>query len=58
MHCPDCGRALKNIFRREEWLCINPECPSNTRADIGFCGAGAEYYGITQEEINKQKRVT
>jgi hypothetical protein len=54
MKCPDCGQKLHGIspLGREEWVCDNYECPGNK----GELYGNAEYYGRTQQEINKQKR--
>jgi hypothetical protein len=56
MKCPDCGHKLYGIppLGREEWVCDNPECPANK--NNGSIGAGAEYYGTTQEKVNEMKR--
>jgi hypothetical protein len=57
MHCPDCGKRLYGIqpLSKEEWSCINPECPANKRY---ACGANSEYYGTTQKIIDTQKHTT
>jgi len=55
MKCPKCGKPLKNIFRGEEWVCDNSECPENMREDYEG-GAYAEFYGSTQKQINENCR--
>ena len=55
MKCPDCGKKLSRIeYTKNEYICINDDCLANKelRSSIHI-----EYYGDTQEEINKQKRV-
>jgi len=55
MECPACSQILK---RREsvcgEYICTNPECPENKKA---YAQAYAEFYGLTQEEINANYRM-
>jgi len=55
MKCPDCGQKLHGIppLSKEEWVCENPNCPANKRSSNN---ANAEYYGVTQKEINEQKK--
>ena len=37
-----------------EYICINPECPENKKAHVQ---AYAEFYGLTQAEINENYRI-
>lgn len=60
MKCPDCGKRLDEIKPPGgEFACNNNECPANIELKymIGSNHGFVEYYGCTQEEINKQKRV-
>jgi len=60
MKCPYCGERLKSIHRGSgEWICANDDCPSNKPRQL-YGGRGpvtsstyTEFYGFTQEEINK-----
>ena len=51
MKCPACGQMLKRIEGVcGEYICINPECLENKKAH-------ADFYGLTQEEINANYRI-
>lgn len=55
MICPHCGKRLSRIeYTTNEYICTNDDCPSNKtlRGSIH-----REYYGDTQDEINKQKNI-
>jgi len=58
MKCPDCGnRLIKISYRDGEYFCPNDNCPANIRTrELGHF-THHEYYGDTQEEINKQRFV-
>ena len=50
MKCPECNKRLYSIpYADCEWICRNDDCPSNK----GLVMVNAEFYGCTQEEINK-----
>ncbi len=67
LYCPDCGEILKPIYEREsEWVCENPNCPSNDSLAGSPLNSGrvkdyrecttmcyAEFYGLNQEQINQ-----
>jgi hypothetical protein len=52
--CPCCGAILKGIdSRSDEWICINDDCPENETKPYN---AYAEFYGATQEAVNKMAK--
>ena len=55
MKCPACGQMLKRIeCVCGEYVCINPECLENKKP---HAHAYAEFYGLTQAEINENYRM-
>ena len=57
MKCPDCGQKLFELIPPgNEFVCHNENCPANIQFKKTVnTPALIEYYGKTQEEINKQK---
>jgi len=55
MKCPACSQMLKRIESVcGEYVCINPKCFENMKARVQ---ARAEFYGLTQAEINANYRI-
>ena len=55
MKCPACGQMLKRIEGVcGEYICINPGCLENKKVHVQ---AYAEFYGLTQAEINENYRI-
>ena len=55
MKCPACGQMLKRIEGVcGEYICINPGYLENKKAHVQ---AYAEFYGLTQAEINENYRI-
>jgi hypothetical protein len=55
MKCPACSQILKRIEGVcGEYICINPECLENKKAHVH---AYAEFYGLTQADINANHRI-
>ena len=52
MKCPACKKRLRliNPVQRGEYVCDNEQCPANKEDR----GCYAEFYGVSQEEIDKQ----
>ena len=57
MKCPNCGKRLLKIeYRDGEYICPNDDCLANKKLREENHFTHAEFYGDTQEEINKQRR--
>ena len=55
LKCPACGQILERIEGVcGEYICINPECLENKKAHVQ---AHAEFYGLTQADINANYRI-
>jgi hypothetical protein len=55
MKCPACDQMLKRIQGVcGEYICINPDCLENKKEPLH---AHAEYYGLTQAEIDANYRI-
>jgi hypothetical protein len=55
MKCPACDQILKRVEGVcGEYVCINPGCVENKKAHMQ---AHAEFYGLTQAEINANYRI-
>jgi hypothetical protein len=56
MKCPACDQTLKRIEGVcGEYVCVNTECFENKKANLH---SPAEFYGLTQEEIDTNYRKT
>ncbi len=55
MKCPACLQILKRIEGVcGEYICINPQCIENKKTGVQEY---AEFYGLTQAEINANYRI-